>query len=336
MSQQAAIPKSMRAIAIEGGVGPARSLKLSSIETPTPKSSEVLIRVAAAGVNYPDIIQREGRYPLPPGTPETLGLEISGTVASVGADVQRFRVGDQVCALLLGGGYAEYAAVDARHVLPVPAGVDVLEAAAVPETFFTVYANVFERGALKSGETLLVHGGTSGIGTTAISMAKAAGARVFATSRSAEKARQAKMLGADVSIDSSRQDFVEVVQGEGGVDVILDMVGGEFVRKNLDVLKPDGRLSQIAFLSGSEVTLNLQQILFKRLTFTGSLLRARSADDKARLAGEIEERVWPWFASGSVGVRLDRVFPLADAAAAHAYIESGGHLGKVVLQVEET
>jgi len=276
----------MSAIAIEGGVGPARALKLVSIKTPTPKSGEVLIRVAAAGNNYPDIFQREGRYPLPPGTPATLGLEISGTVAVVGADVQRFRVGDPVCALLLGGGYAEYAAVDAHHVLPVPTGVNVLEAAALSETFFTVYANVFERGALKAGETLLVHGGTSGIGTTAISMAKAAGARVIATSRSAEKARQAKMLGADVSIDSSRQDFQEVVRGEGGADGILDMVGGEFVRKNLDALKPDGRLCQIAFLG------------------------------------------WPWFASGRVGVPLDKVFPLADAAAAHAYLESGGHLGK--------
>ncbi len=215
MSQPSAIPKSMSAIAIEGGVGPARALKLVSIKTPTPRSGEVLIRVAAAGNNYPDIFQREGRYPLPPGTPATLGLEISGTVAVVGADVQRFRVGDPVCALLLGGGYAEYAAVDAHHVLPVPTGVNVLEAAALSETFFTVYANVFERGALKAGETLLVHGGTSGIGTTAISMAKAAGARVIATSRSAEKARQAKMLGADVSIDSSRQDFQEVVRGEG-------------------------------------------------------------------------------------------------------------------------
>jgi NADPH2:quinone reductase len=287
MSQPSAIPKSMRAIAIEGGVGPVRALKLVSIKTPTPKSGEVLIRVVAAGNNYPDIFQREGRYPLPPGTPATLGLEISGTVAVVGADVQRFRVGDPVCALLLGGGYAEYAAVDAHHVLPVPTGVNVLEAAAVSETFFTVYANGFERGALKAGETLLVHGGTSGIGTTAISMAKAAGARVIATSRSAEKARQAKMLGADVSIDSSRQDFQEVVRGEGGADGIFDMVGGEFVRKNLDALKPDGRLRQIAFLSG-----------------------------------------WPWFASGRVGVPLDKVFPLADAAAAHAYLESGGHLGK--------
>ncbi len=187
MSQPSAIPKSMSAIAIEGGVGPARALKLVSIKTPTPKSGEVLIRVAAAGNNYPDIFQREGRYPLPPGTPATLGLEISGTVAVVGADVQRFRVGDPVCALLLGGGYAEYAAVDAHHVLPVPTGVNVLEAAALSETFFTVYANVFERGALKAGETLLVRGGTSGIGTRAISMAKAAGARVIATSRSAEK-----------------------------------------------------------------------------------------------------------------------------------------------------
>jgi len=284
----------MSAIAIEGGVGPARALKLVSIKTPTPKSGEVLIRVAAAGNNYPDILQREGRYPLPPGTPATLGLEISGTVAVVGADMQRFRVGDPVCALLLGGGYAEYAAVDAHHVLPVPTGVNVLEAAALSETFFTVYANVFERGALKAGETLLVHGGTSGIGTSYLDGQGGGG------KGDCHQSQRGKGASSE-DARSRRVDRLEPAglpggcSGRGRADGILDMVGGEFVRKNLDALKPDGRLSQIAFLSG-----------------------------------------WPWFASGRVGAPLDKVFPLADAAAAHAYLESGGHLGKVVLQVLET
>ena len=327
------IPQRMTAIAVKGGKGPADALVATELETPRPGPGQILIRVAAAGVNRPDILQRLGAYPPPPGAPDTLGLEVAGEVAAVGEGAERWRLGDPVCALLGGGGYAQYAVVDARHALPVPQGLDLIGAAALPETVFTVFANVFERGRLQPGETFMVHGATSGIGAIAIQMAKAAGARVIATGRGADKAAKARGLGADVAVDTTAEDFVAAAKAERGVDVILDMVGGDFTARNLEALRPDGRLVQIAFQAGAKVELDLARIMINRLTLTGSTLRARSADEKARLAREVEARVWPWVADGLVRAPIDRVFPLHEAAAAHAHLEAGGHVGKVVLSV---
>jgi putative PIG3 family NAD(P)H quinone oxidoreductase len=245
----------------------------------------------------------------------------------------RWQVGDKVCALLGGGGYAEYAACDARHALPIPEGLDLLQAAALPETVFTVYANVFEHGALKPGETFLVHGATSGIGVTAIQMAKAAGARVIATGRGADKAAAARALGADVVVDATAEDFAEVCKREGGVDVILDMVGADYFRKNLDALKTGGRLVFIGHQSGAEATLPIFRLMQKRAVLTGSTLRPRDADEKARLAAAVEQVVWPWVAQGQVKPMIDAIFPLADAGKAHAHLEGGAHVGKVMLTV---
>jgi putative PIG3 family NAD(P)H quinone oxidoreductase len=291
----------------------------------------VLIRVRAAGVNRPDLLQRQGRYPPPPGASGILGLEVAGEIAAVGEGVERWREGDRVTALLAGGGYAEYALVDARHALPVPTGLDFIEAAALPETVFTVWTNVFERGRLVAGETLLVHGANSGIGVTAILMAKAGGARVFATARGAEKAVLARGLGADLAVDATAGDWAAAVKAAGAVDVILDMVGTEYFGRNLDVLAPDGRLVVIAVLTGAAVELNLLTLMMKRLTLSGSTLRSRDADEKARLARAVEERVWPWIASGAVKIPVDRVFPLERAGEAHAWLEQGAQFGKVVL-----
>jgi putative PIG3 family NAD(P)H quinone oxidoreductase len=326
-----AVPARMIAIAVEGGAGPATALHPVEIDTPVPGAGHILIRVGAAGVNRPDILQRLGFYPQPPGAPATLGLEVAGEVAAVGPGASRWQVGDRVTALLGGGGYAQYAVVDARHALPIPAGLDAVAAASLPETVFTVYANVFEHGALKAGETLLLHGATSGIGVTAIQMAKAAGARVIATARGAEKAAAALRIGADLAIDTTAQDFTAEVLAVGGADVILDMVGGDFAQKGLDCLKPGGRIVYIAFQAGGRVEIDLQKIMQKRLTLTGSTLRPRSADEKARLAHAIETTVWPWIAAGQVRTVVDRTFPLAEAAKAHAWLESGAHVGKVVL-----
>jgi putative PIG3 family NAD(P)H quinone oxidoreductase len=248
-----------------------------------------------------------------------------------GEGVSRWREGDPVTALLGGGGYAEYAVADARHALPVPAGLDLIEAAALPETVFTVWANVFERGALKRNETLLVHGATSGIGVTAIQMAKSAGAKVVATARGPDKAAAAHALGADVAVDSTAEEFVEAVRREGGADVVLDMVGGDYVQRNLDCLNADGRLVQIAFQAGSKVEVNLVPLMMKRLTLTGSTLRARPADEKARLAAAVEETVWPWIENRWMRPVIEATFPLAEAAAAHARLEQGRHVGKIVL-----
>lgn len=325
------VPPRMTVIAIEGGAGPAEALVPATLETPTPGPGEILIKVAAAGVNRPDVLQRNGGYPPPPGAPATLGLEVAGEVAAVGKRAPRWRVGDKVAALLGGGGYAEYAVVDARHALPIPAGLDLREAAALPETVFTVYANVFELGRLKPGETLMLHGATSGIGVMAIQMAKAAGARVVATARGPDKAAMALKLGADRSIDSTDQDFVAAIQGEGGADVILDMVGGDFVQRNLDSLKLDGRLVQIAVQAGGRATVDIARLMVRRLTFAGSTLRPRSADEKARLAAAVESVVWPWIAAGKVKPVIDQDFPLDRAAEAHAWLESGRHVGKVLL-----
>lgn len=323
-----ATPATMTAIAVDGGKGPAEALKPATLTTPRPGPGQILIRVEAAGINRPDILQRLGAYPPPPGAPDTLGLEVAGVVVE-GAG--RWKAGDRVCALLGGGGYAQYAVVDARHALPVPAGLTMIEAAALPETVFTVFANVFEHGGLKAGETLLVHGATSGIGTTAIQMGKAAGAKVMATARSAGKAAEALKLGADVAVDASAEDFAEVAKREGGVDVVLDMVGGDYFLKDLDALKTGGRIVFIAAQGGGDVTLPIFRLMQKRAVVTGSTLRPRDADEKARLTAAVEATVWPWIAAGRIKPQIDRTFPLAEAGAAHAHLESASHVGKIVL-----
>jgi len=321
----------MTAIAIEGGRGPAEALHPVQIDRPEPKPGQILIKVRAAGINRPDILQRLGGYPPPPGSPDTMGLEVAGEVAVAAG---RWKVGDRVCALLGGGGYAEYAVCDARHALPIPEGLDFVAAAALPETVFTVYANVFEHGALKTGETLLVHGATSGIGTVAIQMGKAAGARVIATARGAAKAAVARSLGADVAVDAGAEDFAEVAKAEGGCDVVLDMVGGDYFAKDLDALKTGGRIVFIAAQGGGEVPLQIFRLMQKRAVVTGSTLRPRDPDEKARLAAEVERVVWPWIEAGKVKPQLDRTFPLAEAAKAHAHLETDTHVGKIVLVVE--
>ena len=327
------VPAQMTRIAIRGGKGEADALHPETVATPTPKPGEILIRVRAAGVNRPDLLQRRGAYPPPPGAPDTLGLEVAGEVAALDDGAARWRVGDQVCALLGGGGYAQYVAVDGRQALPIPAGVGMVQAAALPETVFTVFSNVFERARLQSGEILLVHGATSGIGVTAIQMGKAAGCRVIATGRGADKAAAALRLGADLAIDVTAQDFAAEVKAAGGADVVLDMVGGDYLQKNLEALNPDGRIAQIAFLAGAQVEVNLALMLVKRLTLTASTLRARPAEEKGRLAAAIEARAWPWVADSRLRPPVDKVFPLEEAAAAHAYLEAGEHVGKVVLAV---
>ena len=328
MAQAETLPPTMTAIAIDGGKGAADALHPVTLPTPEPGPGQILIRVEAAGVNRPDIAQRLGFYAPPPGAPDTMGLEVAGEVMVAAG---RWQVGDKVCALLGGGGYAQYAVCDARHALPIPAGLSPLEAAGLPETVFTVFANVFEHGALKAGETLMVHGATSGIGTTAIQMAKAAGARVIATARGADKARQALELGADIAIDTTTQDFAEVALAQGGCDVILDMVGGDYFAKDLAALNTGGRLVFIAAQAGGKVELNIGALMLKRGVITGSTLRPRSADEKARLAAAVEATVWPWVAAGQLRPQIDRTFPLTQAAEAHAYLEAGGHLGKVML-----
>ena len=324
-------PAHMTAIAIEDGKGPASALTPVQRPLPIPGPGEILIKVYAAGVNRPDLLQRMGFYPPPPGAPDILGLEASGEVVGLGDGVLRWKLGDKVTALLGGGGYAQYCTVDARHALPIPADLDLTKAAALPETVFTVYANVFEHGALKSGETLLVHGATSGIGVMAIQMAKAAGARVIATARGSDKAAAAKALGADIVIDSTTQDFVAITLADGGADVVLDMVAGPFFARNLETLNTGGRLVHIATQAGASVELNIMALMQRRLIVTGSTLRPRSADEKARLAAAIETAVWPWIAAGKIAAVVDKTFALEDAASAHAYLESGAHIGKVML-----
>ncbi|WGM40492.1 NAD(P)H-quinone oxidoreductase [Caulobacter sp. NIBR1757] len=320
--------QTMTAIGIEGGKGPAEALRPETAPIPVAGEGDVLIRVKAAGVNRPDIVQRLGAYPPPPGASLVLGLEVAGEVVE-GAG--RWKTGDQVCALLGGGGYAQYAVVDARHALPIPKGLSLTEAAGLPETVFTVYANVFEHGALKAGETLMIHGATSGIGVTAIQMAKAAGATVIATGRGADKKAQALALGADVAVDVTTEDFEAVAKAAGGVDVVLDMVGASYFARNLAALKTGGRIVYIAALGGGMLEVPVFGLMMKRATLTGSTLRPRSADEKARLAEAVERVVWPWVEAGKVKAVVDRTFPLEDAAAAHAYLEAGAHVGKVVL-----
>lgn len=321
----------MRVIEIEGGKGPADALRLAERPLPAPAMGEIRVRVRAAGVNRPDIVQREGRYPPPPGASDILGLEIAGEVDALGDGVTRWAVGDRVCALLGGGGYADYAVVDARHALSVPDGLDFVQAAALPETAFTVFANVFEGGGLKAGETLLIHGATSGIGVMAIQMAKAAGARVIATSRGAAKAEAARLLGADVSLDATDGDLLDAIKTAGGADVVLDMVGAAYAELNLNALKPGGRWVVIATLTGALAQIDLMRVMLKRIVLTGSTLRSRPADEKARLAAAVEQTVWPWVASGAVQSQVQATFPLDQAAAAHQRLEAGDHVGKIVL-----
>ena len=323
----------MRVIEIENGAGPAEALKIVERPEPAPGPGQVTIRVRAAGVNRPDLLQRTGGYPPPPGASDVRGLEVAGEIAAVGADVTRWRVGDRVCALLGGGGYAETALVDARHVLPIPDGLDYVQAAALPETVFTVFANVFEAGGLKAGQTLLIHGATSGIGVTAIQMAKAAGARVIATSRGAEKAAAARALGADVSLDAKTDDLAAEIAKAGGADVVLDMVGRDYAELNLNALKAGGRWVVIASLTGGRAEIDLMRIMLKRLVLTGSTLRSRPADEKARLAAAVEATAWSWAASGAVRPPVQATFPLERAADAHRALETGDHVGKIVLIV---
>jgi len=292
----------------------------------------VLIQVAAAGVNRPDLVQRSGLYPPPPGAPQTMGLEVAGTIVATGAAVTRWKTGDAVVALLGGGGYAEYTLAHEGSVLPVPKGLSMEEAAGLPETVFTVWANVFESGALKPSERFLVHGGASGIGTTAIQMARAHGAVVFATAGDAEKVALCEKLGATRAINYKTEDFESVLRGDGGVDVILDMVAGPYVQKNIDILNEGGRCVLIAFLLGPTAPqLNIMRIMLKRLTLTGSTLRARPLAEKARLAAAVEKNVWPWIESGKVKTVIDAVFPLAEAEAAQARMTAGANAGKIIL-----
>ncbi|MFN3354231.1 MAG: NAD(P)H-quinone oxidoreductase [Brevundimonas sp.] len=323
----------MRVIEIEGGKGPAEALRVAERSSPRPGPGDILIDVRAAGVNRPDLLQRQGLYPPPAGGPDVLGLEAAGVVAAVGEGVERWRVGDRVCALLGGGGYAEQAVVDARHALPIPPDMSDVQAAALPETVFTVWANVFEAGALKAGETLLVHGGASGIGVTAIQMARAAGARVIATARGMDKARACAELGAEVALDAAAPDFDARLDAAGGADVILDMLGAGYAERNQRVLKPGGRWVVIATLTGAAAQIDLMRLMLKRQVLTGSTLRARPAEEKARLTAEIERRVWPWVAAGQVRPPIEATFPLADAKSAHLRLEAGAHVGKIVLTV---
>jgi len=311
--------------------GTDQPLTLAVVARPEPGPGEVLIRVAAAGVNRPDLTQRAGFYPPPPGAPETLGLEVSGVIETVGAGVSRWHEGDEVCALLAGGGYATYAIAHEGSVLPAPKNLPLTEAAALPETVFTVWANVFEAAALKPKETLLIHGGASGIGTTAIQMAKAHGARVIVTAGDDAKVKFCEKLGADRAINYRTQDFESVVRDLGGADVVLDMVGGPYVQKNLNLLNDNGRCVMIAFQQGPQAEVNLMRLMLKRLTLTGSTLRSRSNEEKARIARAVHQNVWPWIEAGKVKPVIDSTFPLADAEAAHARLQSGAHAGKVIL-----
>lgn len=311
--------------------GADQPLTLAVVARPEPGPHEVLIRVAAAGLNRPDLMQRAGLYPPPPGAPETMGLEVSGVVERVGAGVERWHEGDEVCALLPGGGYATYAIAHEGSVLPAPKGLSLVEAAALPETVFTVWANVFESCALKPKETLLVHGGASGIGTTAIQMAKAHGAKVIVTVGSDDKIKLCQKLGADRAINYRTEDFEEIVGDMGGADVVLDMVAGPYVQKNLNLLKERGRYAIIAFLQGPHADLNLMRLMLKRLTLTGSTLRSRPVAEKARIAQEVETHVWPWIAARKLKPVIDSTFPLAEAEQAHARLQSGAHAGKIVL-----
>jgi NADPH2:quinone reductase len=329
------LPDSMRAVEISASGGP-EVLKLTRRPTPRPSPGEVLIEVHAAGINRPDILQRQGVYPPPRDASDLPGLEVAGRITEVAEGVTGWRVGDFVCALANGGGYAEYCAVPAGQCLPLPRGLDFVQAASLPETCFTVWTNVFDRGGLKPEETFLVQGGTSGIGVTAIQMVRAFGNRVFATAGSSEKCAACVALGAELAINYRTEDFVEAVRtatGGTGVDVILDMVGGDYVPRELRALANDGRLVLIAFLGGAKATVNLADIMMRRLVLTGSTLRARTLAVKADIASRLREKVWPLFGTGKIRPVIHTVFPLDRASDAHAMMESGVHIGKIVLAV---
>ena len=322
----------MRAVEISKPGGP-EVLAPTTRPIPQPAFGQVVIRLAYAGVNRPDALQRAGAYDPPPGASDLPGLEGAGEIAAIGEGVEGLAVGDQVCALLPGGGYAEFVATPAAHCLPIPDGLDLKQAACLPETFFTVWTNVFMRGGLKAGERFLVHGGSSGIGTTAIQLASLFGARVFTSAGSEEKCQACLDLGAEVAINYRETDFVEVMKAAGGADLILDMVGGEYLPRNVNALANDGRLVQIAFLQGPKVALNFAQLMVRRLTITGSTLRPQSDLAKAEIADGLREHVWPHLASGRVAPVMDSEFALEDASDAHARMESSGHIGKIVLRI---
>jgi NADPH2:quinone reductase len=325
----------MRAIEISEP-GPPEVLRLAVRPSPKPGDGDVLIKVAACGINRPDVAQRQGRYPPPPGASDIPGLEVAGTIVELGSSVVQWKPGDTVCALVSGGGYAEYCAAPAPQCLPVPRGLSPAEAASLPETFFTVWVNVFDRAGLRPGETLLVQGGSSGIGVTAIQLAKALGNKVFATAGSAEKCAACERLGADRAINYRDEDFVEVIEretGGRGVDVILDMVGGDYVARELKCLAEEGRLSMIASLGGAKATVFVPELTRKRLTITGSTLRPRPVEFKGTVARSLRERVWPLIESGRIKPVVHSTFPLEQAARAHALMESGAHIGKIVLVV---
>ncbi len=326
------LPATMRATEISTPGGP-EVLKPVERPLPVPKAHEVLVKVVAAGINGPDIMQRKGLYPAPKGASDLPGLEVSGEIVAKGTNVQRWSIGDKVVALTNGGGYAEYVAVDAEHCLTVPEGISMVDAAGLPETFFTVWSNVFIGAGLKAGETFLVHGGAGGIGTTCIQLGKAFGAKVIATDSPEARCKVCKDLGADRVIDYRAEDFVEVVRAEGGANVILDIVGGPNIEKNLKAASHDARIIQLAFGAGSKVEINLMPVMLKRLTYTGSTLRTRPDAFKARVARELEAQVWPHIASGKIKVVTHSTLPLRDAAKAHALMEASQHTGKILLKV---
>jgi putative PIG3 family NAD(P)H quinone oxidoreductase len=331
----ATLPAEMTAIEITAP-GPPDVLRPTRRPVPSPGPGEVLIKVKAAGVNRPDLMQRQGLYAPPPGASDIPGMEVAGDVVAVGSGVGDWRVGDEVCALLSGGGYAEFCAAPAPQCLPVPKGLDAIQAAALPETVFTVWTNVFDRGRLHAGETLLVHGGSSGIGTIAIQMGRAFGARVFATAGSPEKCAACERLGAERAVDYKKEDFVAVLReatAGRGVDVVLDIVGGDYVPRNVELLAVEGRLVQIALQQGPKVELDLRPVLQRRLTLTGSTLRPRTVEQKGAIARSLEMDVWPFIEAGRIRPVIHATVPLAEAALAHHVLETGAHIGKVVLVV---
>jgi NADPH:quinone reductase len=330
----AKLPDRMKVVEITQSGGPD-VLKPAERPVPAPGPDEVLIKVAAAGINGPDLMQRKGLYPAPPGASELPGLEVSGEVVAAGENVKRWSAGDEVAALTNGGGYAEYCTADAQLCLPAPRGVSLLDAGGLPETFFTVWSNIFMGAGLAAGETFLIHGGAGGIGTTAIQLGKAFGARVIATDSPAERCAICRDLGADRVIDYRQEDFVEIVRQAGGANVILDIVGGPNIERNFKAASHDCRIIQLAFAAGSRVEINLMPVMLKRLTYTGSTLRTRPPAYKARVARELETRVWPQIGDGKIRVVTRQTFPLAEAAKAHALMESAQHTGKILLVVGE-
>lgn len=325
------LPSTMHAIEMNGAGGP-EVLRLAERRVPQPGPGEVLVKVAYAGVNGPDLMQRKGLYPPPKGASDLLGLEIAGEVVAVGPDTRRYKPGDELCALTNGGGYADYCAVLEDHCLPIPAGLSLAQAASLPEAFFTVWSNVFMTAGLEAGETFLVHGGAGGLGTAAIQLGKAFGARVVATDHPADRVATCTALGADRALDYETEDFVEVVRGMGGADVILDIVGGPYVERNIKATRHDARIVQLAFALGSKVQIDLMPIMLKRLHYTGSTLRSRPDAFKRDVARELEAKVWPLFATGKLKPVVGTTLPLAEAAEAHRLMERAGHRGKIVLQ----